>query len=396
MPSRLSFKSLSLNSRGVALTTAYALGTLCLLVIGCAGRNIHQDLGENSMILTRNWTRPTHLGVFQAGDHGTEYSNPVIFENTLVFGNRSIGLVALFPKLNEQRWVLPISGGVVSELAVHQGMVYFGGGDGFIYSVSLETGRINWKYEVRNPVVSKPTISSGRVFLTTSDDTVYALDAGTGKWLWHYRRRTSPSSTIYGASAPLVDGNDILAGLSDGYLVCLSLQDGKMKWERKLHQGTKFTDVDAHPILNEGVLYVPSYDGALYSLKYPGGDILWRFDAGGNKQVVIDGEKLYLPSSDGNLYALQKNNAKILWKFQLDGGVPTQAIMTDDYVIVGSTFQYLYVIDKNTGQGLYRFNVGYGSGFSGSPAYDKEHQKLYFLSGSGNLYSFTVHPLKRS
>ena len=38
--------------------------------------------------------------------------------NTLVFGNRSVGLVALYPAINQQRWVLPIHGGVVSQLAV--------------------------------------------------------------------------------------------------------------------------------------------------------------------------------------------------------------------------------------------------------------------------------------
>lgn len=247
---------------------------------------------------------------------------------------------------------------------------------------------MNWRYEVRNPIISRPTVNGGRVFITTSDDTVYAFDAGTGKWLWHYRRRTSPAATILGASAPLVDGSEVLAGLSDGFLVGLSLLDGQLKWERKLHFGTKFTDVDAHPVLDEGVIYVPSYDGALYALKRDSKDTLWRFDAGGSKQVVIEGPRLFLPSSDGNIYALQKNNAKVLWKFELDGGVPTQAAVTDKYVIVGSTFQYLYVLDKETGRGLYRFNVGYGSGFAGAPEFDPATQKLYILSGAGNLYSF--------
>lgn len=384
-----SFAKLKLNNR-LNIQTTVALSALCLLASACAGRNLHKDLREDPRILSRNWTLPTRISV-EAGDHGTEYSNAILFENTLVFGNRTVGLIALYPTIQQQRWALPIPGGVVSELTADRGTVYFGGGDGFIYSVNLETGRVNWKYEVRNPVVSRPTLAGGRLFITTSDDTVYALDAGTGKWLWHYRRRTAQNATIYGASAPLVDGGEVLAGLSDGYLVALSVQDGKLKWEKKLQQGTKFTDVDAHPILDAGVLYIPSYDGALYAIRRASGQVLWRFDEGGSKQVVAEGEQLYLPSSDGHLYALQKSNAKILWKFELDGGVPTQAIVTDRYVIVGSSFQYLYVIDKSTGKGLYRFNVGYGSGFSGRPAFDEVTQRLYLLSGAGNLYSFTLH-----
>lgn len=323
-----------------------------------------------------------------AGDHGTEYSNPVVHENNLVFGNRSVGLISIYPTMNVQRWVLPIRGGVVSELTVHQGNVYFGGGDGFVYSVDLETGRVNWRYEVRNPIVSRPTLAGGRLFINTSDDTVYAFDAGTGKWLWHYRRRTAQTATIHGASTPLVDGNEVILGMSDGYLVALSVEEGQLKWEKKLHQGSKFTDVDARPVLVNGVIYVPSYDGALYALKRQGGDTLWRFDSGGSKEVVSEGQKLFLPSSDGSIYCLQKDNAKVNWKFELDGGVPTRIAVTDKYLIFGSTYQYLYVVDKNTGKGVYRFNAGNGSGFAGSPLFDSLTNRLYALSGAGNLFSF--------
>jgi outer membrane protein assembly factor BamB len=360
-----------------------------VFLAGCSGRNIHSDLHADNRIMVRKWALQTRTN-FQAGDRGYEYSNPVLVENTLVFGNQSVGLVAMYPTINQQRWVLPIKGGVISELAVDKNSVYFGGGDGFLYCVNLENGRVVWRYEVRNPVLSRPTLSGGRLFVTTTDDTIYAFDAGTGKWLWHYRRRSAQSSTILGASSPLVDGNEVIAGLSDGFLVALSVEEGQLKWERKLHQPGKFVDVDAHPILDNGLLYVPSYDGALYALKRQGGDVVWRFDAGGSKTVGLDGGRVFLPSSDGNIYALQKNNAKVLWKFELDKGVPTRLVVTDRYVIAGSSFQYLYVIDKETGKGVYRFNVGYGSGFSGSPAFDPATQRLYMLSQIGNLYSFQL------
>jgi outer membrane protein assembly factor BamB len=374
----------------VAVAALSGFVAFALAVSGCSGPNLHSDLKDDPRVLVRKWTLSTRAGLVEAGDHGYEYSNPVLVDNTLVFGNRSVGLVSIYPMINQQRWVLPIKGGVISELAIDKGAVYFGGGDGFLYSVNLENGRVNWRYDLRNPSVSRPTIAGGRLFLTTSDDTVYAFDAATGKWLWHYRRRSSQSATILGASAPLVDGNEVMAGLSDGFLVSLNLQDGQLKWERKLHQASKFTDVDAHPQLENGTIYIPSYDGALYALKRVNGDVIWRFDAGGSKDVVLEDTRLFLPSSDGSVYALQKSNAKVLWKFDLDRGVPTQLLVTDRYVIVGSSFQYLYVIDKESGKGVYRFNSGYESGFSGSPALDLINQRIYLLSQAGNLYSFMI------
>jgi outer membrane protein assembly factor BamB len=369
------------------------IALICLgaLVSGCSGRDIHKNLTDTPDVLVQKWTFQTHPP-FDAGDRGTEYSNPVIVDNTLIFGNQSVGVIALYPSLNQRRWVLPIPHGVMSELVVDHGTIFFGGGDGFLYSVDVENGRVNWKYELRNPIVSRPTVNGGRVFVTTSDDTVYAFDSGTGKWLWHYRRRTSSPASILGASQPLVDGNEVLAGLSDGFLVALSVSDGQLKWEKKLHNGTKFTDVDAHPVLENGVIYIPSYDGALYALRRTDGDVIWKFDAGGSKDVLLDDQVLYLPSSDGFIYCVQKTNGKLLWKFELDRGTPTHLVATDRYLIVGSSFQYLYAIDKSNGAGLYRYNVGYGSGFAGTPAYDSANQRLYILSGAGNLYDFAVRP----
>src|SRR5690606_31476230 len=156
------------------------------------------------------------------------------------------------------RWNLPIPNGIVSPIAVDGQSLYFGGGDGFLYSVNADTGRVNWRYDLHNPIISKPSIDQDRLNISTSDDTVFAFEAKTGKWLWHYRRRSSPSATILGASQPLIEGGEVITGFSDGYLVALSSQDGNLKWERKIHQGTKFTDVDAHPVLDADLLYVPS------------------------------------------------------------------------------------------------------------------------------------------
>jgi outer membrane protein assembly factor BamB len=99
---------------------------------------------------------------------------------------------------------------------------------------------------------------------------------------------------------------------------------------------------------------------------------------------------IFFPSSVGSVYALKKENAKVVWKFDLDRGTPTQIIVTPKYVIVGSSYQYLYVLDKITGKRLYRFHVGSGSGFYGAPAFDRETNRIYFLSCGGNLYCFEL------
>lgn len=289
-----------------------------------------------------------------------------------------------------ERWNLPIKGGVASPILLDKNILYFGGGDGVLYSVKADNGAVLWTSDIKNPYVSKPSFAGGRLFVTTTDNIVYALDAVTGKSLWHYKRRSPSLTSVTLASSPLMDGKDVLVGLSDGFLVCLSVDDGQLKWEKKLHFGTRFTDVDATPVLENGIIYVSSYDGSLYALKRQNGDILWKADMGGTKSIVIEGDRIYFPSSDGEVLALQKSTGKTIWKFELDRGTPTELIVTEQYLMFGSSFQYLYVIDKKNGRPVYRYNVGWDSGFYGSPVFDPANRLLYILSQAGNLYSFLL------
>lgn len=360
---------------------------------GCSPRNLHRELEPDVGILVRQGVFPTRVDEPLAGVRGTEYSAPVLWDKTLIFGTQETGLVALYPGLGQTRWVLPIPKGVRSEIAVHEDRAYVVGGDGFLYCVDLRTGHVVWPpYNLRVPGGSRPVVAGGRVFVTSFDDTVYALDAGTGKWLWHYRRRAAGGATVLGASAPLVDGDLVYAGLSDGFLVALTLADGQLRWERKLHYGSRFTDVDASPVLTDGVIYSPSYDGSLYALKREGGTTLWKFDAGGSRDLVIEGDRLYFASSDGFVYAISRETGREIWKFELDFGVPTKVAVADDLLVFGSSGRYLYAVQKADGKGVYRYDIGYESGFSSAPLYDAKTRRLFILSGGGNLYTFAVRP----
>lgn len=364
-----------------------------LVFLGCSGKNIHPNLKEDSSVAIREWTVSTFpLEGRVAGDRGAEFSHPLLLSSpdTLIFGSRTQGLTALYPHLGQTRWKFPIRQGVLSGVNAQKDMVFFVGGDGFLYALDVKNGKEVWKYEIRNPIVSKPVYSQGRVLVTTTDDTVYAFDAGTGKWLWHYRRKTSAVASILGASAPLVDKNEVIVGMSDGYVVALSLEEGQLKWQRKLHDGIKFTDVDAEPLLVDQTIYVPSYDGALYALKRGTGEIIWKFEHGGSKQPAVAGDLIFMPSSEGTIYAVKRSNGQVLWKFELDGGTPTPLVVTKNFVAFGSTHQYFYVLDRESGKALYRYNIGYGNGFYGSPAYDPVKKMIFTLSSGGNLYSFRL------
>jgi len=377
--------------KSTQLLIAAGWSAALFVLSSCAGPNLRPGFRASSPVLQREWGVGTRTREILAGERGVEFSNPVLWENTLIFGTSDEGLIAIYPNLGGQtRWVLPIRNGISSELLVQGSQIYVGGADGFFYCVNAENGRMLWRYELKNPKSSKATLAGGKLFVTTSDDVVHALDAATGRWIWHYRRKSSGAATVHGAAQPFVEAERILVGTSDGYLVALAPGDGRLLSERKLTTRTKFMDVDAAVVADGSLLFIPSYDGDLYALKRDSLEPVWRQDAGGVRSVTVDGEFLYLAASDGTIRSFRKDSGKEVWRFQLDGGTPTPITIADRSLVFGSSYQYLYALDRRTGELRDRWNAGFGSGFSGEMAYDSTKRLLYVVTGAANLLAFRV------
>lgn len=357
---------------------------------GCSSRNLRPNFKNESEVLRRQWTYSIEPLSSTLVNGGMEYVSPVLHENTLIFGSDRFGIVSMYPKILREKWKMQITNGVVSPIEVHAGRAYFTGGDGQLYATSLETGKTLWTYALRNPVSSKPTVDGEDLFIVTSDDALLSLEASTGKWQWHYRRRNVSGPTIHGASKPLVVGDAIWVGFADGALVALTRKEGKVLWEKQLNTNKRFSNVNAEFLMKDDVVYVPAYDGALYALNAKTGATLWaREGLGGSKKVTIFDQVLYVPTSLGELYAISLKDGKDVWKFEMDQGIPSDVVATKKHILVSSSSEYLYALDRATGKMVYRFQIGYGSGFSGGMAWDANRNWLYVLSRGGNLLSFS-------
>ena len=369
-----------------------------LTLVSCASRNLRPhftnevDSKTKTEVLSRQWTYSVEPVSSSLKIPGMEYISPVLFENSLVFGSNRYGLISLYPKILREKWKLPVANGVVSPIEINTNRAFFTGGDGNLYAVSLETGKEVWNYPLRNPVSSKPTVDGNDLFIVTSDDALVSLESGTGKWQWSYRRRNVSGPTIHGASKPLVIGDAVWVGFADGALVALTRKEGKVLWEKQLNTGKRFGSVNAEFLLSDHRVYVPAYDGALYVLDDKTGTTIWaREGLGGSKKVTLKDGVVYASSSTGILYALDAKTGKDLWKFEMDSGIPSDVAVLAHHVIVSSTSEYIYAVDKTNGNLSYRYQVGFGSGFSGGITLDPVRNWIYVLSRGGNLMAFNYN-----
>ncbi len=94
-------------------------------------------------------------------------------------------------------------------------------------SVPTELTR-KWKVNLTGPL-TPPVAVDGRLFVAAKDKhTIHALDAKTGKSLWTFaaEARIDSPPTIYRGL--------LLFGGADGFLYCISANDGELAWKRRL------------------------------------------------------------------------------------------------------------------------------------------------------------------
>jgi eukaryotic-like serine/threonine-protein kinase len=126
--------------------------------------------------------------------------------------------------------------------------------------------------------------------------------------------------------------------------------------------------VYASPVVSDGMVFVPSWDGTLYAMDEYSGQVKWTFATSGNiysSPAVVSGV-VYLASRDGQVYAINEQSGVQLWRTNNIFNGPTYPItssllVADGRVFFGdwclgprcSTIGYLESLDAATGNILW-------------------------------------------
>src|SRR3990172_7326231 len=91
--------------------------------------------------------------------------------------------------------------------------------------------------------------------------------------------------------------------------------------------------------------------------------MLWRFDRGElghiSSPAVVEGV-VYVGSYEGYLYALDAESGEMLWRFKAGDRVYSSPAVVEGVVYTGSGDGYLYALDADSGKMLWRDPWGYG------------------------------------
>lgn len=357
---------------------------LAVNFIGCAHLN---RTSPKKLVIEKLWIRNT-LDREHLGSRRQHRFQPLIFGNLVIQANSIDGVAAYDRSTAKRIWFLPVKDGVESGGWLQGPHLFFGASDGFLYSVNAENGQVQWTTPIRAEGLSTPYYQDGNVYYVAGNNVLHSVEASSGKVNWVYTRRDNSNLSIRGGSQPMVSGDLVMAGFSDGYLVALKKQNGALVWETLLNRNKRFKDIDAHPVIDGDRVLVPGYDGSLFAINKSDGKTLWSLDVGAETAVTLDANKAYLATSDGEVLCLDKDSGKIIWRHKNRAGISTQPVLTNEYVISGEMNGALQFLDRLTGKEIAAFDSGWGIHSSATLVPDSKD--LFVMSAGANLINLRL------
>ena len=237
--------------------------------------------------------------------------------------------------------------------------------------------------------LTAPIVSDGTLFFTIYVDTgyFYAVDARTGKQLVTLKFDDT------GLSSPVALGQTVFFGTRRGKLYAYDVRKRASTWTYE-QKDVSFSG--AEPVIEDGVIYLCSYDSGVFAVAAHNGSLKWQFKFDNflegpavqgdyvvvlsNKAlIVLDkksgmkkweteiGRDFYGPSIledqifvrhvDGEVRAYALQDGALKWKSKKEGGARTSLALYNGSVLYGEQYGNVVAIDAHTGLEKWRFKT---------------------------------------
>lgn len=112
-------------------------------------------------------------------------------------------------------------------------------------------------------------------------------------------------------------------------------------------------------ILDEGIIYVGSYDNNLYALNQATGQFLWKFptsDSIASTPAIFD-DDVFITSADHHLYSIHKKTGELNWRHNTNGPIYSSPSVRYDHVFFGSDDAHCYALNAKRGKMVWKTNA---------------------------------------
>ena len=277
----------------------------------------------------------------------------------------------------DENWSYNLNLDVTSGISFHNGHLFFGTHDGKIYGYDIDRLKLSnnnffdnlnvinlldtetldpdMMIELTSEVSAPITGMDEKIFVRLSDGDTLAINYESSSIIWQYQGRNVPLN-IKGSGSISTSFNNIFVARDDGTLISLSHDSGKLNWLTSIsprsgrNELESLRDVEMTPLLDDGIVFVGSYQGSLIAVDSLTGTLIWSTPMSVRSNLDTDEYNIYVATEDGSIFALDKYTGNIVWKSNVNSKLfLTQSIVYENYIATLSTLGHIVIVDRNTG-----------------------------------------------
>ena len=318
---------------------------------------------------------------------------PVVAEGSVFAAGHDGDVAAYDPFSGERHWEVDTGVSISGGPGAGSGLVVVGSGGGDVVAMNGANGAVAWRARVSSEVLSAPAVGERIVVVRTVDGKLYGLDAANGERSWVYDR-TVPVLTLRGTSAPVIAGDRVIAGFDSGHLVAVSLADGELLWESHIAAPTgrteleRLADIDADPIVSDGVVYVATFQGRFAAVDLGTGQPLWRRDLSSHAGIGLGRRLVYVTDDRSHVWAFDRDSGSSLWRQDgLELRQVTGPVEFGDYVVVADFEGHVHWLGIEDGRFAARIRAAGGAVLAPPVTTDTA---VYILGETGTLAALAL------
>lgn len=203
---------------------------------------------------------------------------------------------------------------------IHQGALYVGAYDGYLYSLALDNGMVRWRTPCGCRVNSSPVVSAdGSQVIVAAD---LGEDAGILAAFSTYHGNILWRANLLGCvkASPIIDDDlaTVACGDDSGHISAFDAASGEPKWRCRI--GAPLTGRLA--IGHQSLCYASSLDGAIYVLDLVSGELKWSRKVATRLHCtpLAIGDSVIV-GGDSHVVCLAQDSDSVRWLYPIDGRV---------------------------------------------------------------------------
>ncbi len=233
---------------------------------------------------------------------------------------------------------------------------------GYIYSLSIDTGKLQWAKNYGIPFLSNIKIDEGNIFALNQDNKYYIINELEGQQILSLE--TFPSFLKSKQETNLsIDSikNNIYFITSTGELYSINYRTKNINWVFTLFLSSQGRGSDlfySSPIVYKKDQLFFSSSNSTYSINSKNGSINWELPFSTNLRPIVSGKFIFLASKNGFLININSNNGKVIWskdvfknneklKKNKIGEIMSLLLVSDQILVTTSKGFFLFINYKN-------------------------------------------------